>query len=61
MLFFVCLFLFFVRMSSPLFERRTVCFCLKLPRGFYQISANSKGSEETALWRDWPKHLLVAM
>ena len=41
-----------MRMSSPLFGLQIcVGFFLKLPQGLYNMSANSKGSDETALMR----------
>ena len=45
-----------MRMSSPLIGYRHAFyfiffFCLKLPRGLFYISANSKGSDENALMR----------
>ena len=46
--------------NSPLFGLQVCDVCLTLPQGLSYMSANSKGSGETALVRRSPESLLVA-
>ena len=48
------------RMRSPLFGLQISMFCLKLPQGFYYMSANSNDSGETVLMRRFVLTLQVA-